>query len=119
MIAGTEQLHDRVNAAHATRKRESMATVLERGHIPLEGFTGRVLASGVLVPFVLPQSFLNVRRCKVHRGHDRTGQGVGALTGVNCPGSKTCAQVIIKNARHDDTLVVGVRKITAPRTGRN
>ena len=114
VIAGAEQLHDRVEAAHAARERESVTAVLERGDVPLERFARRILSARVLVALVLPESLLDVRRRQVDRRHDRAGQRLRALAGMNGSRAKSGGQVLIKNARHADTLVLGgVRKITA------
>ena len=53
VVAGSEQLHDRVEAAHAAREREAVAPALERGDVALERFARRVLAARVLVALVL------------------------------------------------------------------
>ena len=41
VIAGAEQLHDRVEAPHAARERESVTPVLERRDVSLERFARR------------------------------------------------------------------------------
>ena len=70
------------------REREPVAPVLERGDVPLERLARRILSARVLVPLVLPEPFLDVRRGQVHRRHDRAGEGFGALAGVNGSGAK-------------------------------
>ena len=64
VVAGPEQLHDRVEAAHAAGEREAVPAALERGDVSLERLARRVLAAGVLVALVLPEpswTYVDVR----------------------------------------------------------
>ena len=120
VIAGAKQLHDRVETAHATSEGESVKAVLQRGDISLERFASRILSPGVFVAFVLPQTVLDVRGREVDRGHDSAGQRLWTLACVDRSGTETRGQVLVKNARHADTLRLGVvRKITAHLERRN
>jgi hypothetical protein len=120
VVTGAEQLHDRVEAPHAARKGESMTTIFQRCDIPLESLAGGILASRVLVPLVLSQTLLDVGRREVDGRHDGARQRFGSLSCVDGAGSETRGQVLVKNARHTDTLSLrGVRKITAHPECRN
>src|SRR5689334_2595650 len=106
VIAGPEQLHDRIEAAHAARKRESVPSILEGGDVSLEGLAGGILASRVFVALVLAEAFLDVCRCEIHRRHDGAGEWLGSLACVNGLRPEAGGHVLIKNARHTDTLVL-------------
>ena len=110
VIACLEQLHDRVEAAHAARERESVSAVLQRGDVPLERLARGVLSAGVLVALVLTQPLLDVGRRQVHRSHDGPGEGLGALSGVDRAGAKAWREVVIKDACHADTLSCAMRR---------
>ena len=111
-IAGLDALTALPGYADATA--DTVQAILEGRDVAFERFSRRVLTAGVFVAFVVAQPLLHVRRGEVDRRHDRSGQWVGALAGVNRTGSKTRREVLIKNTRHDDTLVYGSPgKITA------
>ena len=110
VIAGSQQLHDGVEAAHPAGEREPMKPVLERGDVPLECFACWVFPTCVLVPLVLSQALLHVRGREVDRRHDRAGEGLGSLAGVDGPRAESGDQVLIKYARHADTRSLGVRE---------
>src|SRR5205823_11411017 len=120
MIARAKQLHDRVEAGHATGERKAVASVLQRGDISLERFARGILAARVLIPFILPESLLHVRRGEVHRRHDRSGQWLRTLAGVYGAGAESRGQIFVEDARHDGTRdLEGVRKLTVPSIGCN
>ena len=68
VIAGAEQLHDRVEASHAARERESVLRALEGGDVSLQRFPRRILAACVLVPFVFADAVLYVCGRQVESG---------------------------------------------------
>src|SRR5690242_15930928 len=115
VIAGPEQLHDGVETAHAAGERKSVTSVFQGGDVALEGFARGILAPRIFVSLVLPEPFLDVGRGQVDRRHDRASKWLGSLTRVNGPRAKAGGHVLIKNARHTDTLVLGDGcKITEP-----
>jgi putative two-component system response regulator len=73
---------------------------LEGGDVALQRFAGRVLPPCVLVPFILPERFLNVGRGEVDRRHDRTGERIGPLSGVNGAGAKPGVEIVGKDFGH-------------------
>src|SRR6185312_7004118 len=114
VVARTEQLHDRIEAAHAAREREPVAPIFQSSDVSFEGFPRRVLSARVLITLVLPEPLLHIGRGQVDGCHDRPGQRLRTLTSVNGSRTKPDGQVVIKNTRHSDTLVLGgARKIAA------
>ena len=100
VIAGLEELHDRVDAAHAGGEGEAVGRTLERGDVPLERLARRILAPGVLVPLVFAECVLYVRGSEVHRRHDRAGERFGTLAGMDRPGAERRLQIVIVDAGH-------------------
>src|SRR5436190_13301117 len=103
VIARSEELHDRVEAAHSRAEGEAVTPALERGDVALEGLASRVLSPRVLVPLVLAETLLDVSRGEVHGGHDGTGQRLWPLAGVDGPRGEPHVQIVVKYARHADT----------------
>ena len=100
VVAGLEQLHQRVGAPHAARERESVPAAFERRDVPLERLARGIPAAGVLVPLVHPERVLHVGGGLHDRRHDGAGRGVGALTGVDRAGGEAIREVFVECARH-------------------
>ena len=78
-----KQLHNRVQAPHATRERESVLSALERRDVPLQRLPGGLRAARVFVPLVPAESVLYKGGSLVDRGHDGAGHRVRPLAGVD------------------------------------
>ena len=61
VVAGAEQLHDRVQAPHAAGEGEAMPAPFERGYVSLQRLARGVLAASVLIPLVYAQAVLHIR----------------------------------------------------------
>ena len=105
VITGPKELHDGIQASHATAKRETVTATLEGRDIPFKRLPSGVLSSRVLVPLVLPDPVLHVSGRLVNRRHDRAGRGVGALPRVNRTGGHATGKVFVVDARHGLKLV--------------
>jgi hypothetical protein len=103
VVARFEQLHDRVDAAGAAGEREAVATALERGDVALQRLARRIFAARVLVPLVLAERVLHIRRRQINRRHDRAGERLRALAGVDRPRREAGVEVFVVDARHADT----------------
>ena len=100
VIAGLEKFHDRVEAAHAARERESMLRPFERSDRALERLTCGILSARVFVSLVLAQPLLHVRRGEIHRRHDRSGQRILPLARVDGTCAERGAAIVIEYACH-------------------
>ena len=69
-----------------------------------------ILSARVLVPLVLTQPLLHVGRGQIDRRHDGAGERFGALAGVDRAGAKARGEIVIKDARHADTLSCAMRR---------
>ena len=107
VIAGAEQLHDRVEAAHTTPEREPVRAAFERRDVPFERLSGGILPTGVLVSLVDADAFLHVRGREVERRHDGTRHRVGALAGMDGARGHATREVFVENARHGLRVVRG------------
>src|SRR6185369_6571512 len=105
VIAGPEQLHDRIETSHAARKCKAVTPIFEGGDVALERFAGGILAPRIFVSFVLTETFLDVGRGQINGRHDCAGEWLGSLARVNGSRTEAGGHVLIKNARHTDTLV--------------
>src|SRR5207245_2684663 len=83
VIAGTEQMRDRIARCHARAERETPATVLERREAGLERGARWIRGARVVVTLVLANGFLRVRRCLEDRHGDRASEALGLLSRVN------------------------------------
>lgn len=86
MIARFEQPKDTVDGSHARSEGQAVPSALKGGDVLLKSSPRGIGDSGVLVPFVLPDLLLNVRRCEVHRHHDRPRGRIGLLACMDGPG---------------------------------
>src|SRR5215211_6043905 len=98
VIARLEQLHDRIETTHSTGESETVNAALQRRHVSLERLTRGILSPSVLISLVLAECFLDVSGGGVDRGHDRTGEKVRPLAGVNCAGCEPGAHVFVEDA---------------------
>ncbi len=104
VIAGLEQLHERVDTGGAAGEGEAVRGALEGGDVPLQRLTSGVPAARVLVPFVLTERVLDVRGRRVDRGHDGAGERLRALSGVNGARAESRRQIVFKNPGHSEWL---------------
>ena len=104
VVAGAEQLHDRIKTPHSAGESEAVAPALERGHVPLECLSRRVLPAGVLITFMLAQRVLHVRRREVYGRHDGARQRLRSLAGVNGARAETRREVFVEDASHGQAL---------------
>lgn len=116
VVAGPEEFHDRVEATHSAGECEAVPSAFQNGNVPLKRFAGRVLAPGVFVPFVVPESLLDVRGGQVDRRHDGAGKRVGALPGMNGTGGDATRNVFVENPRHNLRLVRTDNQVNALQT---
>ena len=105
VIAGAEQLHDRVEAAHAAREGEAVPAALQRRDVPFQRFTRGILSARVLVPLVDAEPVLDVGGREVHRRHDGARERLGTLAGVNAAGGDAAGEIFVENASHGLRLV--------------
>ena len=108
VIARTEQLHDRIEAAHTAGECEAVATALESGNVPLESLPRRVLPPGVFIAFMLAQRVLHVRRREIYGRHDRSGQRLRALASVNSARAEAGGEVLVEDASHGEARLLSV-----------
>ena len=60
VVAGDEQLHQRVGAGNARSEREPMESPFQCGDIPFERLPRGVFAAGVFVPLVFAERVLHI-----------------------------------------------------------
>src|SRR3984957_890660 len=77
-----------------------MAPALERRHVPLQRLAGRILAAGVLVPLVLPQTILYVRRGLVYGRHDGAAERIRPLSRVDGARGKPRGEIVVEDLGH-------------------
>ena len=82
---------------------EAVAPPLERGDVALERLAGGILAARVLVALVLAEPVLHVGGGEVDRRHDRAGERLGPLAGVDGPRGEPGLKIVVEDARHADT----------------
>jgi hypothetical protein len=100
VIAGLEKLEHGIERGQPRAKGKAVRSAFETGHVALQGLTGRVLGTGVLVSPVFAQPFLHVGRSLVDRGHDRAGQWLDDLSGMDGSGGKAVLVVGLEDAGH-------------------
>src|SRR5205807_339122 len=70
------------------RKREAARTAFQIGNTLFVRKPGRVDRARVIVAFMLPRTFLHIRRGRVNRRHDGASCRIRFLAGVDRAGSK-------------------------------
>src|SRR3954447_17120361 len=101
VIPGFEKLEHGIEGGQTRAEGKTVGGAFQAGDVSLEGLTGGVLGAGVLVPSVLAQAFLHVGRGLIDRRHDRTGQGLDDLSGMDGSGGTAVLVVVLENAGHE------------------
>ncbi len=87
VVAAFQELQHGIGGGQPGGKCEPVTTAFEGGQIVLQGFAGRVLGAGILVAVTRPaHPVLGVGGGLVDRRHDRPGDGVRFLPGVDGEG---------------------------------
>src|ERR1041385_3190576 len=120
MVAGLEELEDRVERREPGAEREAVGATLQRGDVPLQRFPGGILGAGVLVALVPSQPLLPVGRGLVDRGHHRAGQRVRHLAGVDRAGRERMGAVAVEDPSHveDYHRRIYLARVTPPSNNR-
>ncbi len=89
VIAARQKLDHRLDRGQARCERRPVLGPLQRGHVRLQGRSGRIRYPSILVPLMDADPFLGEGGCLVDRRHDRPGRRIGPLPGVDRPGGET------------------------------
>src|SRR5581483_466102 len=83
MVARLEPSAQRIDCRHPTGENTRCNSALQSGEVFCRARARRVRHACILVAFVLAEFFLEVRRRRIDRHADGTGQGVGFLSDMN------------------------------------